>query len=106
MLNQKSLDTEILTLIKKQPIRVASKQSDTITVSANAIGTGTVDMTSVVPSGYALIGVAGFGCTASGAIPVSVYRSSGNIVTASFRNVTSASVNQKITIYGLFVRTA
>ena len=85
-------------------LKTASKQSNTITVSANAIGQGTIDMSSVKPDGYTLIGVAGFYCTASGAPPISVYVSGTDTVSVSFRNVTTSSVNQKLTAVGLYLR--
>lgn len=103
-------DTTADDYIKNKPtgvlIKTASKQSGTITVPANAIGSDTIDMSSVKPAGYTLIGVAGFYCVASGAPPISVSISATDTASVSFRNVTSSSVNQKITVVGLYLRDA
>lgn len=83
-------------------VAVDSKTSSSKSISANSAGYIDVDMTSVTPNGYTLIGVAGLSSNASGAVPITWYVSSTSNVRVYYRNVTSSAVSQTVTIWGLF----
>lgn len=99
-INQESAN-RLNTRTEHAPVWIEAKTSESKSIAANSAGYIDIDMTSVTPSGYTLVGIAQLTSNASGAVPIS-WQVNTNTIRVYYRNVTSAAVTQTVSVTGLF----
>ena len=99
-INQESAN-RLNTRTEHAPVWIEDKTSESKSIAANSAGYIDIDMTSVTPSGYTLVGIAQLTSNASGAVPIS-WQVNTNTIRVYYRNVTSSAVTQTVSVTGLF----